>query len=190
LIAEFYAEGSDTRVRIAAEVLGGCWDALMSGRADLCIGAPAEPPLEPGYTVRALGDIDWVFAVAPSHPLAQVPQPVPAAAITDHRVVLVADSSRNLPPRSSGIAAGPDALTVSTLQAKLEAQIAGLGVGFVPARAAAKALAEGQLLALTVEEPKPKTRLYCAWRPRDAGKALKWWVAKLEETGVRERLLA
>ena len=190
LITEFYAEGSGTRVRIGAEVLGGCWDALMSGRADLCIGAPAEPPLEAGYTVRPLGDIDWVFAVAPAHPLAQAPQPLPTSAIMEQRVVLVADSSRNLPPRSSGIAPGPDALTVSTLQAKLEAQIAGLGVGFVPARAAAKALAEGQLLALAVEEPKPKTRLYCAWRPRDAGKALKWWVAKLEEPGVRERLLA
>jgi DNA-binding transcriptional LysR family regulator len=190
LVAEFYAEGSGTRVRLGAEVLGGCWDALMSGRADLCIGAPAEPPLEAGYTVRPLGDIDWVFAVAPAHPLAQAPQPLPTAAIMEQRVVLVADSSRNLPPRSSGIAPGPDALTVSTLQAKVEAQIAGLGVGFVPARAAAKALAEGRLLALAVEEPKPKTRLYCAWRPRDAGKALKWWVAKVEEAGVRERLLA
>ena len=190
LVVEFYAEGSGTRVRLGAEVLGGCWDALMSGRADLCIGAPAEPPLEAGYTVRSLGDIDWVFAVAPSHPLAQAPQPLTTGAIMEQRVVLVGDSSRNLPPRSSGIAPGPDALTVSTLQAKLEAQIAGLGVGFVPARAAAKAIAEGQLLALAVEEPKPKTRLYCAWRPRDAGKALKWWVAKLEDPGVRERLLA
>ena len=45
-------------------------------------------------------------------------------------------------------------------------------------------------MALEVEEPKPKTRLYCAWRPRDAGKALKWWVARLEEPGVRERLLS
>ena len=190
LVVEFYAEGSGTRVRLGAEVLGGCWDALMSGRADLCIGAPAEPPLEAGYTVRPLGDIDWVFAVAPSHPLAQAPQPLTTGAIMEQRVVLVGDSSRNLPPRSSGIAPGPDALTVSTLQAKLEAQIAGLGVGFVPTRAAAKAIAEGQLLALAVAEPKPKTRLYCAWRPRDAGKALKWWVAKLEDPGVRERLLA
>ena len=108
----------------------------------------------------------------------------------EHRVVLVADSSRNLPPRSSGIVPGPDALTVSTLQAKLEAQIEGLGVGFVPARIAAAALAEGRLVALTPEEPKPRTRLYFAWRPRDAGKALKWWVGKLQEAGVRERLLS
>ena len=67
LIAEFYSQGAGTRLRMGAEVLGGCWDALTSGRVDLCIGAPAEPPLEAGYTVRPLGDVEWVFAVAPTH---------------------------------------------------------------------------------------------------------------------------
>jgi len=40
LIAEFYRAASGTRLRIASEVLGGCWDALVSGRADLVIAAP------------------------------------------------------------------------------------------------------------------------------------------------------
>ena len=190
LIEEFYAQGSGTRLRLSAEVLGGCWDALVSGRADLCIGAPGEPPPEAGYTVRPLGEIEWLFAVAPAHPLAQVRQPLPTAAVMEHRVVVVADSSRNLPPRSSGIAPGPDALVVSTIAAKLEAQMAGLGVGFLPGHVAAQAVAAGRLVVLQVEEPKPNTRLHCAWRPRDAGKALKWWVARLEEPAVRERLLA
>jgi DNA-binding transcriptional LysR family regulator len=190
LIEEFYAQGSGTRLRLSAEVLGGCWDALVSGRADLCIGAPGEPPPEAGYTVRPLGEIEWLFAVAPAHPLAQVRQPLPTAAVMEHRVVVVADSSRNLPPRSSGIAPGPDALVVSTIAAKLEAQMAGLGVGFLPVHVAAQAVGAGRLVVLQVEEPKANTRLHCAWRPRDAGKALKWWVARLEEPAVRERLLA
>src|SRR5512139_3909535 len=118
LIADFYAQGSGTRLRVGAEVLGGCWDALMSGRADLCIGAPGEPPPESGYAVRPLGEVEWVFAVAPHHPLAQSPQPVPSSAVMEHRIVIVADSSRNLPPRSSGIAPGPDALIVSTIRSK------------------------------------------------------------------------
>jgi len=190
LIAEFYAQGSGTRLRVAAEVLGGCWDALVSGRADLCIGAPGEPPPEAGYTVRPLGEVEWVFAVAPGHPLAQAAQPVPTSAVMEHRVAIVADSSRNLPPRSSGIAPGPDALVVSTIHTKVELQIAGLGVGFLPAHVAAEPLAAGRLVALQVEEPKTATRLHSAWRPRDAGKALKWWVARLEDPGVRERLLS
>jgi DNA-binding transcriptional LysR family regulator len=189
LVAEFYEQGSGTRLRLGAEVLGGCWDALLSGRADLAIGAPSDPPLEAGYTVRPMGEIAWVFVAAASHPLASLGRPVSAADIAASRVVLVADSSRNLPPRSSGLAPGPDSLTVSTLHAKLEAQIAGLGVGFLPVQVAAAALADGRLVALEVEEPKPKTRVHFAWRPRDAGKALKWWVAKLEDEKVRERLL-
>ena len=189
LVAEFYEQGSGTRLRLGAEVLGGCWDALVSGRADLALGAPADPPLEAGYTVRPLGEIEWVFAVAPTHPLASLGRPVSASDVLATRVVIVADSSRNLPPRSSGLPPGPDSLTVSSLQAKLDCQIAGLGVGFLPVHIAASALADGRLVKLDVEEPKGRTRVHSAWRPRDAGKALKWWVAKLEDERVRERLL-
>jgi DNA-binding transcriptional LysR family regulator len=188
-IAEFYEQGSGTRLRFSAEVLGGCWDALLSGRADLAVGAPSDPPLEAGYTVRPMGEVEWVLAVAPTHPLASLSRPVSASDILASRVVIVADSSRNLPPRSSGLAAGPDSLTVSTLQAKLAAQTAGLGVGFLPVHLAAPALADGRLVKLEVEEPKPRTRVHFAWRPRDAGKALKWWVAKLEDEKVQEGLL-
>jgi DNA-binding transcriptional LysR family regulator len=189
LVAEFYEQGSGTRLRFGAEVLGGCWDALLSGRADLAVGAPSDPPLEAGYTVRPMGEIDWVFVVAPTHPLASLGRPVSGSDTLGTRVVIVADSSRNLPPRSSGLAPGPDSLVVSTLQAKLACQIAGLGVGFLPAHLAATALADGRLVRLEAEEPKPRTRVHFAWRPRDAGKALKWWVAKLEDDKVRERLL-
>lgn len=190
LVEAFYREGSGTRLRLSTEILGGCWDALVSGRADLCIGAPGEPPPEAGYTVRSLGEVDWVFAAAPDHPLLQVPQPIPSASIAEHRIVVAADSSRSLPPRSSGIAGGTDSLTVSTLRAKLEAQVAGVGVGFLPLHVAAPYLANGRLVQLQVEEPRERSHLYLAWRPRDAGKALKWWVAKLEDPAVRNALLA
>jgi DNA-binding transcriptional LysR family regulator len=189
LIAEFYEQGSGTRLRFGVEVLGGCWDALLSGRADLVLGAPSDPPLEAGYTVRPMGEIEWVFAVAPAHPLTTLGRPVSASDILASRVVIVADSSRNLPPRSSGLAPGPDSLTVSTLHTKLAALVAGLGVGFLPAHVAAPALADGRLVRLEVEKPKPKTRVHTTWRPRDAGKALKWWVARLEDEKVREQLL-
>jgi len=189
LVEAFYQEGSGTRLRLSTEVLGGCWDALASGRADLTVGAPGDPPLEAGYTVRPLGDVEWVFAVAPGHALTRLPAPVPAAEIVQHRVVVVADSSRSLPPRSSGQAPGPESLTVPSLQAKIEAQAAGLGVGFIPAHYAAQCIASGRLVLLEVEEPKPRTRLSVAWRARDAGKALKWWVGKLEDEKARAMLL-
>ena len=42
---------------LSAEILGGCWDALFSGRADLVIGAPGDSPPETGAIVRPFGEI-------------------------------------------------------------------------------------------------------------------------------------
>mgnify|MGYP006325042229 CR=1 FL=1 len=42
LFKTFYDECLGTRLRVLAEVFGGTWDALVSGRADLVIGAPGE----------------------------------------------------------------------------------------------------------------------------------------------------
>lgn len=190
LIDGFYEQGGGTRLRVSTEVLGGCWDALLAGRVDLCIGAPGEAPTEPGYSARLLGEVEWVFAVAAGHPLSAQRQPLSSAAIAEHRIVLVADSSRSLPPRDSGITAGPDALTVSSLAAKIEAQVAGLGVGFLPRHRIADELRTGRLVTLAVEEPRENTRLHCIWRPRDTGKALRWWLARLEEAEVRAHLIS
>ena len=191
LIDEFYREGAGTRLRLSAEILEGCWDALFSGRADLVIGAPSEIPPEPGVATRPFGDMDFVFAVAPRHALAEAPEPLAVSDILQHRIVVAADSSRNLPPRTVGLSIGQDTLTVPTMQAKLEAQVAGLGVGFLPVNMAGPAVAAGRLIEKKVDDESPTraTRMSLAWRPRDAGKALKWWLEKLEESTVRQALL-
>ncbi len=191
LILEFYREGAGTRLRLSAEILEGCWDALFSGRADLVIGAPSEIPPEPGVATRPFGEIEFVFAIAPDHPLAEAPEPIAVSDILQHRIVVAADSSRNLPPRSVGLSNGQDTLTVPTMQAKLETQAAGLGVGFLPINMAAPAIAAGRLVRKLVDEESPKaTRMSLAWRPRDAGKGLKWWLEKLEDPSVRQAILA
>jgi DNA-binding transcriptional LysR family regulator len=190
LVAEFYREGSGTRLRISAEVLGGCWDALVSGRADLIVAAPGDPPSEGGLAIRPFGNVDWVFAVAPQHPLAKAAEPVSSTDILAHRAVVLADTSRNLPPRTTGLLTGQDTLTVPTIRAKIDAQIAGLGVGYLPKSLASPEIDAGLLVVLQVEEPKPALSMSLAWRPRDAGKALKWWVARLEDERLRAMLVA
>ena len=191
LAAEFYRQGAGTRLRLSAEILEGCWDALFSGRADLVIGAPSEAPPEHGAAVRPLGEVHFVFAVAPEHPLAQAPEPIRVSDILQHRIVVAADTSRNLPPRSVGLSNGQDTLTVPTMQAKLETQAAGLGVGFLPINMAAPAIAAGRLVRKLVDEESPKaTRMSLAWRPRDAGTGLTWWLEKLEDPSVRQEILA
>src|SRR5437660_878764 len=85
------------------------------------------------YTVGKLEDeLAFVFAVAPGHPLAALPEPLGRAQLQDHRAVVVADSARRLAPRTVGLLLGQDALTVPTMQDKYAFQLGGLGFGFLP----------------------------------------------------------
>lgn len=191
LAAEFYASQSacTTRLRIASEVLGGGWDALASARAELVIGVSGDGPAGGGYVTRLLGETEWVFAVSPHHPLAALPEPLKSEDIQNYRAVTVADSSRNLPPRSSGLLSGQETLSVHNLRAKLLAQCMGLGVGNLPRHAAESAAAAGKLVIKRTQEPKVSQQLFLAWRSAHKGKALQWMVKRLAEKGWLERAL-
>jgi DNA-binding transcriptional LysR family regulator len=189
LIAEFYAEKSGTRIRLSHEVLAGTWDALVSGRAELALGVSGEVPAGGGYAIRMLGYKDFVFAVAPAHPLAALPDPLKHEQILAHRAVAIGDSSRNLPPRSVGLLTGQDVLTVPDLESKVAAQVAGLGCGYLPAHAAAPLVKAKRLVVKEVGEIKPAGNLYYAWRSKEKGKALRWFLKRLEDQGARASLL-
>lgn len=180
LVAAFYAEGHPTRIRIRTEVLDGVWEALTSQRADLAI-VEVPPGAAQEISYRPLGSVTFVFAVAPDHPLAREPQPIKVATVRRHRIVAVADSARGLPARTTGIAPGADVLTVSSMHAKLQAQIMGLGVGFLPAGLAADAIEQGRLVVLAVTAPKPRTQLSVAWGAQNTGPATRWFVDKMQE---------
>jgi DNA-binding transcriptional LysR family regulator len=106
ILQDFYAIGFGTRIKVTQEVFGGNWDALISGRADISIGAPGDGPSCGGLTIKPMGIMPFVFAVAPQHPLAILPEPLENQDIIHYRSISAADSSRNLPPRTSGILNG------------------------------------------------------------------------------------
>ncbi len=106
LVEAFHRITPDTRLRLSTEVLGGTWDALVSGRADLVIGAPGDGPPGGSYARHPLGEVEFVFAVAPHHPLAAEPEPLSHDVIRKYRAVAAADSSRGLPPRTVGLLPG------------------------------------------------------------------------------------
>jgi DNA-binding transcriptional LysR family regulator len=189
LLKDFYREGSGTRIKITAEILGGCWDALMTGRADLVIGAPGEAPPEGALSVEPMGQFEFIFVVAPDHPLATAPEPLSTQDIMQFRAVSAADTSRSLPPRTSGLLDGQDALTVPTMRAKMAAHIAGLGPGYLPQAWAAPHIAGGRLVRKQVEGTKSLTNVYLAWHPRQAGKALKWFLERLRDKRVQQYVL-
>lgn len=183
-----------TQVKISDEVLGGTWDALMSGRADLAIGAIQEGPepsrLGAGYRAEPLGTVSFVFAVAPSHPLAAVGSPLPAGELRKHRQVVVADTSQRMAPRAAGLLGLADVLTVPTLAAKIDAQKAGLGCGFLPAHLVRDALARGELIVKTTDQERGDSTMHMAWRNDARGKAVAWWLERLRTSATRAALVA
>ncbi|ALF87614.1 MULTISPECIES: LysR substrate-binding domain-containing protein [Ralstonia solanacearum species complex] len=188
VIQDFYAENTATRLRFCREVLAGSWDALLSGRADLLIGPAHTAPVQ-GVQTRPLGEIPFVFAVAAHHPLAQMEEPLPATAIARHRIVAVGDTSRNLPPRTVGIMAGQDTLVVPAMADKVQAQIRGLGCGWLPVPLAQPYLDSGVLIAKATVEDRRAGNFQIAWRTNMRGKALQWWVDKLEDPRLAQALL-
>jgi len=182
----FYDVAPETRLRLSTEVLGGCWDALVSGRADLVIGAPGDGPAGGGYSQHRLGEVEFLFVVAPHHPLAKATEPLSNDLIRHHRAVAAADSSRELPPRTVGLLPGQQVLTVPSLDVKRAAQLQGLGVGYLPRHLIADDLYAGRLIAKATEDGSSMRHpLFTAWRTRHCGKALQWFKERLvQEAGA------
>lgn len=190
VVTEFYEQNPGTRLRFGQEVLGGTWDALASGRADLAIGASGDGPPGRGFASRPLGRLEIAFVAAPFHPASRQPEPIPVAVLQGYRAVSIADSSRLLPPRTVGLLSGQDVLTVPNLEAKVAALVAGLGVGRIPRWIAEREAYSGRLRILRSATETPPGDLVYAWSPDRAGKALKWFVKRLEDPLVAAALLS
>lgn len=189
LVAEFDQTNGGTRLRFGAEVLAGCWEAVLSGRAHLAVGASGEPPPGGGWLTQPLGEMEFVFTVAPHHPLAALPEPLAPEDIARHRAVAVADSSRELMARTVGLLSGQPVLTVADGASKRAAQVAGLGVGYLPRRIAEEEAAAGRLAIRRTREGVRVAPLCLAWRRSHEGRALQWFVDKLATPRWRAALL-
>ena len=184
----FFAQSPPTRLRLRDETLSGTLEALTSGQADLAIGVGPEASGYAGVQTRVIGTAPFVYAVAPQHPLAQAPEPLSDATLQSCRAVAVADSVQRGAGLTYGLLQGQDVFTVASMQAKLDAQLRGLGGGNVPLAMAAPYLASGRLVAKRTERAQREATVYYAWRG-SKGRALQWWLAQLESANTRAALL-
>lgn len=161
-------------ITISEEVLGGTWDALIAERCDLALGASGDLP-KGIFEYRLMGEVEFVFAVAREHPLRLHKGPVDAAAISAFPTVIIADSSLSAPGRSSGLLESRQIIRVANAAAKIQAQVLGVGVGFLPRHLIQKEIAAGDLVVLDCSVPRPNIPLYIAWRKGNKGKALEWF---------------
>jgi len=183
-VRAFNAVAEQTRMRLISESLSGTWEALLDRRADLLVGAAGEGPSGGGYVVEPMGVVRFVFAVAPSHPLAAAPEPLGREQLATHCAIAVADSARRLLPRTVGLLMGQETVTVPDMVSKFRLQCAGLGFGFLPEPYVQRAVAQGRLVIKQVEEPKPDETFWLAWRTGEEGAALKWWRERMQRPAV------
>lgn len=192
LCEAFFALNPPTRLRLRDETLSGTLEALTSGQADLALGVVTEAATVAGLQTRPLGTQRFVFAVAPHHPLAKETAPLSDQLIRQHRVVAVADSVQRGSGISIGLLNGQDVFTVSSLPVKLDAQLRGLGAGFLPEHVAQPYADTGRLVIKRVERQERHQRACYAWHKTQhsaQGKALQWWLEQLERPATRNALM-
>jgi len=192
LVDLFYRETIElgsTRIRLSYEVLGGTWDALVTGRTDLAVAALGDAPAGGGIRTLPMGEAEFVFAVAPTHPLAAAKQPLAERDILAHRAIVVADTSRQLLAREAGLVSGQEILVVPDATAKLAAQVAGMGVGYLLRPIAEREAAAGRLLIKRVAAARPVAPAHLAWRSDHEGRAIDWFIRQLSDPRAPAALL-
>ncbi|MEO7852658.1 MAG: LysR family transcriptional regulator [Rubrivivax sp.] len=187
--------GPGTRMRLRSEVLAGTWEALVSGQADLAIGVGLQSPPS-GVAVEPLGELPFVFAVAPQHPLALAAEPIGELELMRYRAVAVADSAQRMSPMTVNLLPGQDVFTVTTMAAKIEALLRGMGCGYVPEPMVRAQLRSGRLVQRRTQRAPMVAPLGYAWRCANGaanvaalGLGLQWWLQQLSGAATRQALL-
>lgn len=180
-IDQFHQLGKLTHVVLSEQVMAGCWEALQSGRADLVVGLSGEG-VTGQFQLEPMATMQFVFAVAAHHELAQLNRAVTAQDLDQQTAIIVSDSALDLPARDSGVFTSRQQLYVSSMQAKIAAQQAGVGVGFLPAHLISEQIARGQLVIKACEVPRPPVSLWLGWRRQgNVGEAARWFRQHLQQ---------
>ncbi|WP_395699639.1 LysR substrate-binding domain-containing protein [Aquabacterium sp.] len=188
---------ASTRLRLRTEIMTGLWEALLSGQADLAIGVSMSAPPQVGIELQPLGEVQFVFVVAPHHPLAALEHPITDEELLGYRAIAVADSAQRMSPMTVNLLPGQDVLTVPSMLAKIEAQLRCLGCGFLPEPMVREHVRAGRLVVKPVARQLPPMRCGYAWRsaatpqPKRApqGLALHWFLQQLKSPATRQALL-
>lgn len=192
LCTSFFALDPPTRLRLRTETLSGTVESLASGRADLALGVVLDAAVRADLRREPLGKVLFVFVVAPHHPLAHATEPLTDETLRRYRAVTVADSTPQGTGLSLGLLPGQDVFTVATMPAKLDAQIRGLGVGFLPTCLVQPYVDTGRLVIKRVDRPEYQVPVSYAWRKGTKavqGRALRWWLDRLQQPVTRAALL-
>ena len=179
VLNDFLTEHETLEIDICESVLNGGWEALEHDRVDLVVGAPGPVPLQKGFRAVSMPCSPLIPVIAAHHPLARWardPERINEL-LPDIRRVVTHDTAQTSIARNAGFSLGRRLFYVQTMDQKIEAQLAGLGVGHLPQHRIQAYLDSGQLVQLAITQPEHEN--FIAWKISHKGKALSALVEKL-----------
>lgn len=180
-LSHFLADHPSLEVDVCESVLSGGWEALERGKVDLVVGCPGPVPLQKGFRAVPIHSGGLIPVIASQHSLSKLASDSSAlsSALNNLRRVVSHDTATVDIARSAGLSDGKQRLYVQTIDQKLTAILAGLGVGHLPIYRIQQYLDSGQLLELNIQSASHES--YIAWNIANKGKALHALSTKLIE---------
>jgi DNA-binding transcriptional LysR family regulator len=174
-IGDLLAEQPNLEIDVQECVLSGGWEALEMDSIDLLVGAPSPVPQQKGFRTLPIAPAEMQLVAASHHPISRLaanPQAI-AEQLPDCRRIVSHDTAKFNVLRNEGLTIGKQVLYVQTMEQKIQAQLAGLGVGHLPRKLIQAHLESGALVALSTGEPTTENlQRYIAWKISNKGKAL------------------
>lgn len=161
-------------ITITTEVYNGVWDSIINNQANIAIGAPDTLLDGGGIDYTEIGAIRWEFAIAPTHPLAFMPEPISESQLRLYPNIMVEDTALTLNKKVGWLLHGQEAILVPDFNTKCQCQILGEGVGFLPSYMVREAQESGLLVTRQINNPRQDSRMLLATQHAATGQVTQW----------------
>ncbi|USX13426.1 LysR family transcriptional regulator [Oxalobacteraceae bacterium OTU3CAMAD1] len=148
-VQAFHRAFPGTPLRLYVEALGAVLQPLLDGNCKVAV-IGSLPDIPDGCASEFLLSVAAVGVVAPSHPLAALPTPIPRAAAAEHVQLVLTDRSSLTAGRNFGVMSAKT-WRLGDLGAKHAFLRAGLGWGYMPLHMVEEELRDGKLVEIRLE---------------------------------------
>jgi DNA-binding transcriptional LysR family regulator len=172
VIEKFLLLHPSIEIDISEEVMNGTWEALIDSDVDLVIGAVAPMPKQQGLHSIKLKSQEHVLVATNGHDILQLSHPINKTDLSQFRTIIVHDSVKKEIPKSTNIIEETSHFYVSSVEQKIAAILAGIGVGFLPTDRIKDSLQSGKLVEIPFNAIAKTSDALLAWKIVNKGKGL------------------
>lgn len=172
------------QITVTTEVYNGVWDSIINNQANIAIGAPDTLLDGGGIDYTEIGAVRWEFAIAPTHPLALMPEPITESQLRLYPNIMVEDTAHTINKKVGWLLHGQEAILVPDFNTKCQCQILGEGIGFLPAYMVKEPKEHGLLVTKTIHNPRQDSRMLLATQHAATGQVTQWIKKQFAPDGV------